>query len=231
MIMLNFIKDIFKEKLSDNIIDKIENHNNPNIRKAFYLANTLNGLKTKFIFISVFTLIIILGFLLSFIPNNIFHYNGLGIQPRHFDFSSLFGVFMSWTMHADFNHLKNNLFILTQLLLLFIFLEKEVIKKLFVLIFLSGLFVWIFGSLNTIHIGASGLIFSLIGYMIASAIYQKRLFYIILLIVFSSEIYFVLLNGFNLGENINNNISLAGHLGGLITGAFYSFLLGKKQNI
>lgn len=226
--MLNFIKDTLKEKASDNLINKIENHQNPKVRKVFYLANTLSGLKTKFIFIVIFISIILLGFLLSFIPNSLLNYNALGIQPRHFDFSSLFGVLMSWTMHADFNHLKNNLFILIQLLLLFIFLEKEVIKKLFLLIFLSGLFVWTFGSLNTIHIGASGLIFSLIGYMIASAIYQKRLFYIILLIVFSSEIYFVLLNGFNLGENINNNISLAGHLGGLITGFLYSFLSNKK---
>lgn len=227
--MLNFIKDILKEKVSDNLINKIENHQNPKVRKTFYLANTLSGLKTKFIFIVIFISIILLGFLLSFIPNSLLNYNALGVQPRHFDFSSLFGIFMSWTMHADFNHLKNNLFILIQLLLLFIFLEKEVIKKLFVLIFLSGLFVWIFGSPNTIHIGASGLIFSLIGYMIASAIYQKRLFYIILLIVFSSEIYFVLLNGFNLGENTNNNISLVGHFGGLVTGAFYSFLLTKKK--
>ncbi len=77
---------------------------------------------------------------------------------------------MSWTMHGNWNHLENNLLILIQLIIPFVIFEKQLIKKFWQLILISGCFTWILGTSNTIHIGASSLIFALIGYILSTGI-------------------------------------------------------------
>lgn len=114
---------------------------------------------------TIFFLFIIIGYVAGFID-----YNQFGIYPRTFSFNSIYGIAMSWTMHGNWNHLENNLLILIQLIIPFVIFEKQLIKKFWQLILISGCFTWILGTSNTIHIGAYSLIFALIGYILSTGI-------------------------------------------------------------
>lgn len=124
-----------------------------------------NIFNNKLIITTIFFLFIIIGYVAGFID-----YNQFGIYPRTFSFNSIYGIAMSWTMHGNWNHLENNLLILIQLIIPFVIFEKQLIKKFWQLILISGCFTWILGTSNTIHIGASSLIFALIGYILSTGI-------------------------------------------------------------
>lgn len=121
----------------------------------------------KSILIAIFLICIAVGYIAGFIG-----YNQFGIHPRTFSLNSIYGVAMSWTMHSDWNHLKNNLLILIQLIIPFVIFENKMhlIKKFWQLVLISGFATWILGGANGVHIGASGLIFALIGYILSTGI-------------------------------------------------------------
>lgn len=126
-----------------------------------------NIFTNKLILTAIFFLCIFIGYIAGFIG-----YNQFGIYPRTFSLESIYGIAMSWTMHGDWNHLRNNLLILIQLIIPFVIFENRthLIKKFWQLILISGLATWILGGINTVHIGASGLIFALIGYILSTGI-------------------------------------------------------------
>lgn len=196
------------------------------------LENRLKTKETKFYFKKIYVYIVFLTIIIiGFIFNNISlgYYNSFGVKPRDISFSSIIGIFLSWTMHSDFNHLKNNMIILSQLLIPFIIFERKPLLKISVLISLSGLYVWLFGSDNSNHIGSSGLIFAIFSYMISSIIFnfKKRWIYLILVVTFGLEL--GIMQSLSVGLfRIENNISFAAHFGGFLVGSLYSFYINKK---
>ena len=78
----------------------------------------------------------------------------------------------------------------------------------------SGLTAWLFGAPGSIHIGASGLIFAYLGFLILSGWYARSLFSIVLSIVVT-----ILWGGLILGVMpVSPGISWQAHLGGFIGG-------------
>jgi membrane associated rhomboid family serine protease len=92
-------------------------------------------------------------------------------------------------------------------------------------VLLGGALLWLFGRPNSNNIGASGLIFGLIAFLILSGLLEKRLvpLAIALIVGFvygSTLIYGVL-------PQIDAQISWEGHLCGAVAGGFVAYTLTR----
>lgn len=148
-------------------------------------------------------------------------WNVFGIVPRTLDVGSMIGVFASWTMHGNFAHLLGNTLTLLQILFLFGLFEKNAYRTVVKLIVASGLITWIIGSPLSIHIGASGLCFAMLGYMIGGAVFARRWGYLIACIVMGAGYWLIIKQGLMPQQGI----SFAAHFGGLCAG----LLLGANS--
>ncbi|MCQ2975640.1 MAG: rhomboid family intramembrane serine protease [Bacteroidales bacterium] len=123
-----------------------------------------------FTFPLIFTIIVILVFLLDHIGNfNLYH---LGIYPRKFD--GLSGILFSPFIHGDVNHLLSNLTALPFLLIILsITYRKNYFSIFIVLFFLTGLITWIIAR-NSYHIGSSGIIYALASFIFFGGIVSNK---------------------------------------------------------
>ena len=96
-----------------------------------------------------------------------------GIRPQHLE--SLWGILLSPLLHADFRHLIANsgaLFVLLYVSMLYN--RKLTFKALIIIILVSGVLVWIFGKRDTLHLGASGIIFGMIGFLTFLGLFRRE---------------------------------------------------------
>lgn len=173
---------------------------------------------------------VVLGLILfGYIVGNPLGYNDYGIRPRAVDFASFYGVALGWTMHSNYEHIHNNVLTLLQLMLPFVIFEKRPVGMFALLILLSGFAVWLTGSPNSVHIGASGVIFALIGYIFTSAWFSNRwltkVVYIVVTLMFGLEYWYVVRQGLIPQEGI----SFAGHFGGLMSGIIVALAFGRQK--
>ncbi len=154
-------------------------------------------------------------------------WNNFGIEPREFLFGNLVGIVGSWTMHAGLAHIVGNSIIMAQLLFLFGVFEHNAFRTISLLIIGSGLLTWLLGSANSIHIGASGLAFTMMGYMIGGALFARRWSYLVACIFLGTGFWVAIVQGLipQMG------ISFAGHFGGLMAGLFYGADSERKQKL
>lgn len=169
--------------------------------------------------LQLYALIFIPMWVMFFLNNTILFgkWNALGIEPREFAIGNLIGIVASWTMHANFAHIVANSLVMAQILFLFGIFERNAFRTIGLLIIGSGLLTWLLGSSHSIHIGASGLAFAMMGYMIGGAIFARRWGYLVACVVMGAGFWLAMLQGLipQMG------ISFAGHFGGLITGLLY----------
>ncbi|MFU8843525.1 MAG: rhomboid family intramembrane serine protease [Bacteroidales bacterium] len=149
----------------------------------------------------------------------------LGVFPLNF--SGILGILTSPLIHSDIKHLAANsvpLFVLGASLLYF---YKEIALKSLALIYvLPGLFVW-FGGREAFHIGASGVVYGLAGFLFFSGVFRKeaRLLAITLLVTF---LYGSLIWGIFPGFYPEEKISFESHFWGLIAGIIVAFYFRKQ---
>lgn len=145
-----------------------------------------------------------------------------GIRPRNV--MGLRGIFFSPFIHGDgFHLLHNTLPLLVLSTSLFYFYEKISFKIIFYGTFLTGLLTWIIGR-DSFHIGASGVIYLLFGFLSLKGLVSKhfRLLALSFFVIFmyGSMVWYV--------TPIDYKISWEGHLSGLLVGMSFSFLYKKK---
>lgn len=148
---------------------------------------------------------------------------GFGVRPRDFSFS---GLFLSPFIHGSWSHLWGNLSVLIIILPLTIaFFKRKVLSAVFIIWLVSFFWIWLFGLPNSIHVGASGLVYGLIFFnLLASFFIRSWLSFtasIITFILFSSLLLSVL--------DIQSGVSFSAHLGGAIGGVLAAVLLRKKN--
>jgi membrane associated rhomboid family serine protease len=141
-----------------------------------------------------------------------------GLRPRHI--GGLLGIAFSPFLHSSFDHLIANtgaLFIL--LVVSLSFSRKLTFKALSIILIFGGGLVWLFGAGNTVHIGASGVIFGLIGFLMFLGIFRGEL----KALIFSTAI-FLLYGGalFSLLYYIPG-ISWTGHFFGFVAGVLVAW--------
>ena len=148
--------------------------------------------------------------------------NRFGIIPRNY--YGLRGIICSPFLHGSFTHLLSNsipLFVL--LLTLFVFYSKIAFRILLYSMLLGNLLVWLMGRSGSVHIGASGLIYSLTAFLIASGILRKDLKSIAIALVI-----FFTYGGLIWGVLPSKPwISWEGHLFGMISGLVFAYRYRK----
>lgn len=148
-----------------------------------------------------------------------------GIIPRNTD--GLWGIIMAPFIHSGLYHIIANSSALIVLLIASLsYSRKCTIMALLIIIFGSGLFVWLFGWSHTIHVGASGVIFGLIGFLLFSGIFRMDL-----KSLFFSVIVFVLYGGTLVSLlKYQPGISWSGHAFGFVSGIFAAWTTKNVQN-
>lgn len=149
-----------------------------------------------------------------------------GIHPR--TLIGLPGILLAPLLHAGFGHLLANtvpLFILGWLVLLR--RRQDLLIVSLTAIIISGLGVWLFGGSNTVHIGASGVIFGLLGYLLARG-YFERSIPAILLAVLAFLLYGGMVWGVLPGRD---GVSWLAHLFGFIGGVGAAYLLTRRPSL
>jgi membrane associated rhomboid family serine protease len=143
-----------------------------------------------------------------------------GIHPR--DIAALSGILVAPLLHVGWLHLLANtgpFVVLAWLVMLRKISDFVVVTVLAVLI--GGLGVWLFGASNSIHVGASGLIFGYLGYLLARGYFERSAWAMLLGIV-ALVLYGGVLWGVLPGQR---GISWEGHLFGFVGGVAAARLL------
>ena len=138
-----------------------------------------------------------------------------GIQPR--DTDGLDGVAFSPFLHGGFDHLISNTipFLVLGGMIALSGLRKVVSVTVIVAV-VGGLGTWIIAPANTIHIGASGIVFGYAAYLIARAIYTRSFPHLGAGIAVAAIWGATLLGGLVPQEGISWQGHLFGALGGLV---------------
>lgn len=151
-----------------------------------------------------------------------FDFTRFGVYPQ--TLKGLRGVLFSPFIHSNIKHLFNNtipLFVLS--LSLFYFYRKLSWKILIYGLLISGLLTWLIGR-PAYHIGASGIIYLLAGFLFFKGIFSKhyRLVALSLIVVFlyGGLLWYV--------TPVDPKISWEGHLSGLVTGFIFSLIYKKN---
>lgn len=151
-----------------------------------------------------------------------FNFNDFGIYPR--TLTGLRGIFFSPFVHSNLEHLFHNTVPLLVLSMsLFYFYRKISWKILFFGLLLTGILTWIIGR-PSYHIGASGIIYMLAGFLFFKGIFSKyyRLVALSLIVVFlyGGLLWYV--------APIDPEISWEGHLSGLLSGLLFAVIYRKN---
>ncbi|KKJ00902.1 rhomboid family intramembrane serine protease [Prochlorothrix hollandica] len=154
----------------------------------------------------------------------IFHgtLDNFGIRPRRL--GGLGGILFSPFLHGDFAHLMaNTVPFVTLGWLVMLRRIQDFWEVTIVTLMISGLGVWLLGASNSVHIGASGLIFGYFGFLLLRGYFERKLDSIALAIgVFA--FYGGLLWGVVPWQQ---GISWEGHFFGLVGGGVAAWLLAK----
>jgi membrane associated rhomboid family serine protease len=150
--------------------------------------------------------------------------NVYGIAPRHI--IGLRGILFAPFLHGGLGHLIANT-IPFIVLGWFVMLQetRDFFRVSAITMLVSGLGTWVFGSPNSIHIGASGLIFGYLGFLLLRGYFERNFPSILLSLVV----------GFLYGSTIwgvlptRPGISWEGHLFGFIGGVIAARLLARKK--
>ena len=129
-------------------------------------------------------------------------------------------------LHANFGHVLANTL---PFIILGAFVIMRRIRDFFIIsaiiIAVSGLGVWLLGGAGTVHIGASGLVFGFLGFLIFRAYFEWSLVSIIVAlavaIAYSGLIWGVV--------PIYPGVSWQGHLFGFVGGALAAYLITPKR--
>ena len=147
-----------------------------------------------------------------------FRFNDMGIYPR--TFSGLRGILFSPFIHGSLEHLYHNstpLLILSTAL--FYFYRALAWRVLVLGLLFSGFLTWLIGS-PAFHIGASGLIYVLMSFMLFKGILSKnhhlKALSLIVVFLYGSILWYVF--------PVKENMSWEGHLSGLLVGLVFAFV-------
>lgn len=164
-----------------------------------------------------------------------FDFYRYGLQPR--TTTGLIGILTMPLLHANLSHIVSNSFPMLILAWMLFYFYRETALKVFFISWLScGLLVWIFASsaAGNVHIGASGLVYALAGFLFISGILRrnKALFGVSLLTVFlyGTIIWGILPEEYQRAIHYNEearNISWEGHLFGFMSGALLAVMYRK----
>lgn len=150
--------------------------------------------------------------------------DALGVRPR--TLVGLRGILFGPFLHAGFGHLLANTipFIVLGWFVMFRRTRDFVIVTVITAL-ISGLGIWLFGPTNSIHIGASGLVFGYFGFLLLRGYFERSpwsiVWSVLVGLLYGGLIWGVLPQG--------NGISWQAHLFGFVGGVFAAYLLAERK--
>lgn len=168
----------------------------------------------------------ILGFIaciwLIFILDRFLPLESLGLRPR--SLMGLTGIAFISFLHVDLSHICGNTVPLITLLALLAGSRSNSLVTTISIAILGAALLWLFGRGDSIHIGASLLVFGLIGFLLISGFLEKRFIPlgISLFVLFSYGS--ILLTG----VLPQQGVSWDGHLFGAISGMIVAWLQNTR---
>lgn len=159
--------------------------------------------------------------------------NQYGIRPR--SLSGLWGIPLAPILHGDFNHLiANTLPLLTLSWWVMLRSIRTWVMATVIITVLGGTGTWLFGGLlsllsgvQTVHIGASGLVFGYLGFLLGRGLYERTMG-AIAVALFVLVTYGTMFLGLFPGQQ---GISWESHLFGFISGIIAAYWITAKPDI
>ena len=149
--------------------------------------------------------------------------NTFGLTPR--TLPGLVGIPAMPFLHANLQHIVSNTLPLFILLILLAGSRANSWAVVVAVVVLGGVLLWLFGRPAT-HIGASGLIFGLIAFLIVSGFLEGRF----IPLVIAVAVTFFYGGGLLLGvvPRLGSQVSWDGHLFGALAGAILGYVLARR---
>jgi membrane associated rhomboid family serine protease len=148
----------------------------------------------------------------------------LGLIPRNI--GGLTGIISMPFLHGNLSHLMSNTLPLIILLALLAGSRADSKSIVSLIIVLGGVLLWLFGRGDSIHIGASLLVFGLVSFLIVSGLIEKRILPLAISILVAFIYGGTLLSGVLPWQP---GVSWDGHLFGAVAGASVAYGLVKRS--
>ncbi|EEB62845.1 rhomboid family intramembrane serine protease [Corynebacterium amycolatum] len=111
--------------------------------------------------------------------------NNFGVRPR--ETSTLWGILTAPLLHADYGHIMANSLPGALFAGLIAMSSKRLFWQVTLLItVVGGGLTWLVGGVNTVHIGASGLIYGWLAFLVVRGFVNRRVMQIILGVILAS---------------------------------------------
>jgi membrane associated rhomboid family serine protease len=146
-----------------------------------------------------------------------------GINPQ--SVKGLIGIITSPFIHADFGHLIANTIPMFITLSIIFYFYREVAYTVFFLVWLfTNVWVWSFALPNTYHIGASGLVYGFVTFLLFSGLIRRnlQLMAISMLIIFLyGGLFWGIFPDFFPHRNISWESHLMGGIAGIVMAVYF----------
>ena len=152
--------------------------------------------------------------------------NNFGLIPR--TVTGLVGIPAMPYLHEDWRHIVSNTPPLLVLLMLLVGSKARSWTIVVALVLVGGGLLWLFGRPES-HIGASGLIFGLIGFLIVSGILERRIVPLGVALLVGFLYGGTMLSG--IVPRLGSHVSWEGHLCGVIAGGIVGFALQRQRTL
>jgi len=152
-------------------------------------------------------------------------FNAFGLVPR--TMAGLAGIVTMPFLHFDIRHLMGNSIPLLVLLMLLAGSRARSWEIVGETVFFGGLLLWLFGR-SANHIGASGLVFGLIAFLIVSGLLERRLLSLMVSLIVGFFYGGTLLSG--VLPRIGSAVSWDGHLCGAVAGTLVAYSLTRTPS-
>ena len=152
--------------------------------------------------------------------------DGFGVRPWSID--GLRGILFAPFLHAGFGHLiANTVPFLVLGWLVMIKQIRDFVLVTFIVMIISGLGIWFFGSPISVHLGASSLIFGYFGFLLLRGYFERSprsIFFSVIVAVFYGGLLWGVLPG-------QAGISWQGHLFGFVGGGLAAYLMAERPSL
>jgi membrane associated rhomboid family serine protease len=172
-------------------------------------------------FIGVLWLVHLIDWLVPMIDLNRF-----GLIPR--TLWGVIGVPLMPFLHRDWGHLLSNSIPLCILLFIVTGLRRDYWQVIASIVIFGGLFLWCIGR-SAVHVGASGLVFGLIAFLVASGFAERKPIPVLISLVVGFFYGTTLLTG--VIPTVQAHVSWEGHLCGAVAGVLTAFGSKSQESI
>ena len=152
------------------------------------------------------------------------HLDRFGVRPHRL--AGLKGIPLAPFLHAGFGHLIGNSVPFAVLgVLIALSGLAELLSVTVIVTLISGLGMWVFGASNQVHIGASGVVFGYLAFLLVRGVFARSTRQIVMgavvAVVYGGLLWGVLPTG--------RGVSWQGHLFGVVGGVVAARLLNPKK--